>query len=782
MDRPRLKAHLVPVITADEKVFLLTENDSFLIGGPAERAVMPLLDGRHTLADVAGTLATSQPLPAILGAIRKFERAGLLASGVSTLSQEQTAFFDAAAIDPTAAADRLNTSVVEVLALGNVDITGMVEALTVSGVTVSGVTVSGVTASGTPANAVLQDEVPEYVDQESGSVGSEHIRLTVVVVDDYLNPALEELNRNMIARGRAWMLVKPAGSAAWFGPVFEPGVTACWGCLRERMDSNRMVEQYLRRFSGLEGHAVLTVAGLPSTRGAIEGLAASAVVRLLATGESMQLAGRIITLETDTFQTREHQVVRLPQCGVCGDPKVMHTDPKLELEVSAVAFTADGGFRTMAPEQTYARLAKHVSRISGAVTWLEKLPDDERGLAHSYSAGHNFAMVRNNMAVLKKNLRGHSGGKGRTDIQAKVSGICEAVERFSGVWTEDRPTIRCRADQLDTRHLLPNELMMFAPEQFQDRERVNADPTNQLHRVPNPFDESLSIDWTTAWSLSEQEPVSVPSAYVWFGHPDSGEHFFAYSDGNGNAAGNTLAEATLQGFLEVVERDAVGIWWYNRLNLPAVDLASFADPYVDELQAYYRSMHRSLWMLDPTTDLGIPVFAALSRREDSPVEDIIVAFGAHFDPKLAALRALTEANQFLPSVRERDDAGNAIYVGQDPLTLSWWQNVRLEDEPWLSPSTAPVRSSADYPVPHLTNVDEYVALGVQRCRAVGYEVLAIDQSRPDIELRVAKVIVPGLRHFWRRLGPGRLYDHPVAHQDLDRPRTFDELNPISVFF
>jgi len=295
MDRPRLKAHLVPVITADEKVFLLTENDSFLIGGPAERAVMPLLDGRHTLADVAGTLATSQPLPAILGAIRKFERAGLLASGVSTLSQEQTAFFDAAAIDPTAAADRLNTSVVEVLALGNVDITGMVEALTVSGVTVSGVTVSGVTASGTPANAVPQDEVPEYVDQESGAVGSEHIRLTVVVVDDYLNPALEELNRNMIARGRAWMLVKPAGSAAWFGPVFEPGVTACWGCLRERMDSNRMVEQYLRRFSGLEGHAVLTVAGLPSTRGAIEGLAASAVVRLLATGESMQLAGRIIT-------------------------------------------------------------------------------------------------------------------------------------------------------------------------------------------------------------------------------------------------------------------------------------------------------------------------------------------------------------------------------------------------------------------------------------------------------------------------------------------------------
>ncbi len=771
MDRPRLKAHLVPVVTADEKVFLLTENDSFMIGGPAEQAVMPLLDGTHTLAEVAGKLATSQPLPAILGAVRKFQRAGLLASGVSTFSAEQTAFFDAAAIDATAAADRLENSAVEILSLGSVDPIGMARVLTENGVTVRMGVAHEAGAKEAGANEAGASEA-----------GAKEIRLTVVVVDDYLNPALAELNRDMIARGRSWMLVKPAGSAGWLGPVFEPGQTACWQCLAERMDSNRMVEQYLRRFSGLEGHAVLTVAGLPCTRGALESLAASAVVRLLATGESTQLAEKIITLETDSFQTREHRVVRLPQCGVCGDPKVMHTDPELALEVSAVALTADGGFRTMAPEQTYARLSKHVSRISGAVTWLEKLPDDERGLAHSYSAGHNFAMVRNNMAVLKKNLRGHSGGKGRTDIQAKVSGICEAVERFSGVWTEDRPTIRARADQLDTRYLRPNELMMFAPEQFADRKRVNADPANQLHRVPNPFDDSLSIDWTTAWSLSNAEPVSVPSSYVWFGHPDATDHFFAYSDGNGNAAGNTLAEAILQGFLEVVERDAVGIWWYNRLNLPGVDLAALADPYVDELLAYYRSMNRSLWMLDLTTDLGIPVFAALSRREDHPVEDIIVAFGAHFDPKLAALRALTEANQFLPSVRERDGAGNAIYVGQDPETLAWWQQVRLENQPWLAPSKAPVRTVADYPVPHLENVGEYVELGVQRCRAAGFEVLAVDQSRPDIELRVAKVMVPGLRHFWRRLGPGRLYEHPVQNGDLPRPSAFGDLNPISVFF
>jgi hypothetical protein len=61
-------------------------------------------------------------------------------------------------------------------------------------------------------------------------------------------------------------------------------------------------------------------------------------------------------------------------------------------------------------------------------------------------------------------------------------------------------------------------------------------------------------------------------------------------------------------------------------------------------------------------------------------------------------------------------------------------------------------------------------------------VLVVDQSRPDVELRVAKVMAPGLRHFWRRLGPGRLFDLPVAMGHLDKPREFDELNPRSVFF
>jgi len=47
---------------------------------------------------------------------------------------------------------------------------------------------------------------------------------------------------------------------------------------------------------------------------------------------------------------------------------------------------------------------------------------------------------------------------------------------------------------------------------------------------------------------------------------------------------------------------------------------------------------------------------------------------------------------------------------------------------------------------------------------------------------VVKVVVPGLRHFWPRYAPGRLYEVPVKMGWLEKPLREDELNPISIFF
>ena len=73
---------------------------------------------------------------------------------------------------------------------------------------------------------------------------------------------------------------------------------------------------------------------------------------------------------------------------------------------------------------------------------------------------------------------------------------------------------------------------------------------------------------------------------------------------------------------------------------------------------------------------------------------------------------------------------------------------------------------------------------VEVCRALvearGMEFLVLDQTRPDIGMPVVRVIVPGMRHFWARFAPGRLYDVPVAMGRRRRPLAEADLNPAPV--
>jgi ribosomal protein S12 methylthiotransferase accessory factor len=73
---------------------------------------------------------------------------------------------------------------------------------------------------------------------------------------------------------------------------------------------------------------------------------------------------------------------------------------------------------------------------------------------------------------------------------------------------------------------------------------------------------------------------------------------------------------------------------------------------------------------------------------------------------------------------------------------------------------------------------EQVTACVRLAAREGLDFLVLDQTRPDIDVPVARVIVPGLRHFYRRFAPGRLYDVPVRLGWRDRPLSENELNPV----
>ncbi|MGK7892667.1 MAG: YcaO-like family protein, partial [Xenococcus sp. (in: cyanobacteria)] len=314
------------------------------------------------------------------------------------------------------------------------------------------------------------------------------------------------------------------------------------------------------------------------------------------------------------------------------------------------------------------------------------------------------------------------------------------------------------------------------------RAEWNAECQGWFQKVPKLFDEERAIDWTAVWSLTDQDFKYLPTAYCYYGYPQSAS-IDCWADSNGCAAGNTIEEAILQGFMELVERDSVALWWYNCLSKPEVVLANFDDPYFTNLQEYYRQLGRDLWVLDITSDFNIPSFAAISCKRDHKVEDIILGYGTHFDPKIALSRALSELNQILPSVISTKPDGTTNYPQYiDPLAVKWWKKATLANQPYLVPNrqvTAKVAS--DYPQVASDDLFDDVKFCQKIVEENNMEMLVLDQTRPDIGLRVAKVIVPGMRHMWKRLGTGRLYDVPVKMGWLPESLTEEQLNPFPMW-
>jgi ribosomal protein S12 methylthiotransferase accessory factor len=187
-------------------------------------------------------------------------------------------------------------------------------------------------------------------------------------------------------------------------------------------------------------------------------------------------------------------------------------------------------------------------------------------------------------------------------------------------------------------------------------------------------------------------------------------------------------------------------------------------------------------VLDLTADLQTPVFVALSRRTDRQPEEILFGFGAHFDARVALLRAVTELNQMLTSVMT-DSTGKRLLQQplEDPEALAWLQLATLDNQPYLIPAAGPQRVLADFREIHSADLREDVLACQALVEGQGMEMLALDQTRSDIGLPVVKVMVPGLRHYWARFAPGRLYEVPVQLGWLPRALREEELNPIPLF-
>lgn len=797
--RPRFKPHLRLATVPEEGVFVLSASRHVLLRGRLYESIAEKIDGRS--ADEICDSVSSQVSPAeVFFTLARLEKMGLLVEEEETLPAGDAAWWSLQQVDPKTAAGRLADKRISVQGLGT-NPEPLLNLLKAAGVQIA--------AEGD---------------------------LTVVLAQHYLQSELSKINQEALASGRPWLLVKPGGRQLWLGPLFQPESTGCWSCLAERLRSHHAVETYLY---GRESLAQPLIEECSQTAAAWQtawGLISNAIASWIVCDGLPDCVGKIRTFDHVSWQTVNHTLIRLSYCAACGraahyqatngvaksktEPPRRnghvstngHASPGRKPETTAIdhhesahdpetfrplaadvrsfappdlqprkkSFVNDGGHRVIDPHQTLERFGHHVSPITGAVSVLEKISPRGDNAIHVYLAGHNLARRHRTLRHLRGDLRNMSAGKGATDIQAKASGLCEGLERYSGVFRGDEPRVRARMIDLGDAAIDVRTCLLFSERQYDERETSNAVQSMYGH-VPKPFHPEAEIDWSPVWSLTRRTFRYLPTSFCYYDFPHPEEHDYCIACSNGNAAGNTLEEAILQGFLELVERDSVALWWYNRVHRPGVDLASFREPYLAELERSLSEQGRELQVIDLTSDLDIPVFAAWSRLRSAAEEQIVLGFGAHLDARIALLRAVTEMNQMLGHLLQApvDSAASDV---DDHETLRWLKTATAENQSYLNPESGTAfKTAGDYRRNWSDDILEDVLSCQKMVERQGLEMLVLDQTRPEVQLPVVKVIVPGLRHFWARFAPGRLYEAPVRLGWLNRELSEQELNPIPMF-
>ncbi len=358
-------------------------------------------------------------------------------------------------------------------------------------------------------------------------------------------------------------------------------------------------------------------------------------------------------------------------------------------------------------------------------------------------------------------------GRGLHAEEAKDRCVSEAIERQSAVYIASIEITRSSFSALADAALDPHKLLHISQAQYSNRAEWNVQ-VDAAHHIPPRIDEDQNIGWVRARSLTACATKFVPAAHVFLGCPTAHQEGFPVPDSSGLAAGDTESDAVERGLLELIERDAVSIWWYNRLAVPPMAFdrteLSLWEPFAD----WIKRCARQFWLLDLTTDLGVPVAAAVSCDEHG--SDFSFGFGAGKTQAAAAENALCEMVQFEVTKKYHKPQVTRLY----PHFLSWCRSANINDHGFVVATDAKRKILVRQPLTADVIVDRLARKGLE---AFAYEFPSVSQHT-----KVVRAIVPGLRPIWPRLAAGRLYNVPYELGRVERSKREEELNPVPILY
>jgi ribosomal protein S12 methylthiotransferase accessory factor len=252
------------------------------------------------------------------------------------------------------------------------------------------------------------------------------------------------------------------------------------------------------------------------------------------------------------------------------------------------------------------------------------------------------------------------------------------------------------------------------------------------------------LSWHPARRLTDGSEIWLPADLCLRRPPTRQDFTPPFPLSIGSAAGTSWDGAALHGLLELIERDAASLWWRGGRRARAIppEYASDSEALLRQLRPSGSASRRS-WLLDITTDIGIPCIAALSCRADG----FGFAFGlaARPTPAAAIRSAILEMCQLELAYdlveakrRERGDTGlNA----KDLVHLRRATTINAERCILLQPIDDYARHVViDMATPHAT-----LAFIAQHLETHGIQAYALDLTRRHFAVPAARIIAPSLQ-------------------------------------
>jgi ribosomal protein S12 methylthiotransferase accessory factor len=253
------------------------------------------------------------------------------------------------------------------------------------------------------------------------------------------------------------------------------------------------------------------------------------------------------------------------------------------------------------------------------------------------------------------------------------------------------------------------------------------------------------LSWHPARRLVDGAEALLPADLCLRRPPDRREIEPPFPLSNGSAAGTSWDAAALHGMLELIERDAASLWWRggNRGGLipPQHEAHVMAEALLPRLRQ--DATRRRNWLLDITTDIGVPCVAAVSCGANG----FGFAFGLAARPTLksAARSAILEMCQLELALAvveaKRRESGEAALNQRDRGHLRRATMIDVDRCPLLQP----VPERKQHLAIEATDPGAVLQLIANRLGQFGIETFGLNLTRPQLAVPVARVIAPGLQ-------------------------------------